>query len=162
VVEPSQSARDAEQAAWDWLDDMVASICDEEPADIVYSAYQMVDAFMAGGADDCAICPACSGSGEAVADTICGFCGGSGGVPVAVAASFHYTQIPNLAATKPAHGLTVDILKTAFKGAGLGFMGVQIERLHAEIISAIRSAALAELIADTCDHPEPENDHAQD
>jgi hypothetical protein len=33
-----------EDMAWAWLD----STCDEEPADIVYSADQMVDAFIAG------------------------------------------------------------------------------------------------------------------
>jgi DnaJ-class molecular chaperone len=31
--------------------------------------------------DDIAICPACDGSGFGVADTFCGYCGGSGGVP---------------------------------------------------------------------------------
>lgn len=38
--------------------------------------------------DDTAICPACDGSGFGVADTECGFCGGCGGVPLAVAQAF--------------------------------------------------------------------------
>lgn len=38
----------AEQSAWDWLEQMVGSICDEHPSDIAYSADQMVDAFTAG------------------------------------------------------------------------------------------------------------------
>lgn len=33
--------------------------------------------------DDTAICPACDGSGMGVADTLCGFCGGCGGIPLA-------------------------------------------------------------------------------
>ena len=39
---------DREAEAWQWLDEMVGGICDEEPADIAYSADQMVDAYMAG------------------------------------------------------------------------------------------------------------------
>jgi hypothetical protein len=35
--------------------------------------------------DDTAICPACDGSGFGVADTMCGYCGGCGGVPLAAA-----------------------------------------------------------------------------
>lgn len=38
--------------------------------------------------DDCAICPACNGSGVGAADTYCGFCGGNGGVPIAAAQRF--------------------------------------------------------------------------
>ena len=37
-----------EQAAWDWLDQMVSGVCDDHPSDILFSANQMVDAFMAG------------------------------------------------------------------------------------------------------------------
>lgn len=57
----------------------------------------MVDASQSArdaAADDCEICPACNGSGEGVADTVCGFCGGSGGVPVAVALGFD--RMPNI------------------------------------------------------------------
>jgi DnaJ-class molecular chaperone len=42
--------------------------------------------------DDPAICPACNGSGYGVADQYCGFCGGSGGVPVWVAERFLANQ----------------------------------------------------------------------
>lgn len=34
--------------AWNWLDGMIAALCDEEPSDLTYSADQMVDAFIAG------------------------------------------------------------------------------------------------------------------
>jgi hypothetical protein len=37
-----------EDRAWDWLEGMVESICDEHVSDIAYSADQMVDAYVAG------------------------------------------------------------------------------------------------------------------
>lgn len=38
--------------------------------------------------DDTAICPACDGSGFSSGEAMCGFCGGCGGVPIAVAQRF--------------------------------------------------------------------------
>ena len=45
-IEPA----DHERAGWDWLENMVGSISDDDPNDIAYSSDQMVDAFMAGAA----------------------------------------------------------------------------------------------------------------
>ena len=39
---------DHERAGWEWLENMVGGISDDDPNDIAYSADQMVDAFMAG------------------------------------------------------------------------------------------------------------------
>lgn len=37
-----------EMLAWGWLESMVSATCDEHPNDLVYSADQMVDAYIAG------------------------------------------------------------------------------------------------------------------
>jgi hypothetical protein len=42
------SEDDIELLAWAWLESMVSATSDEEPADLTYSADQMVDAFIAG------------------------------------------------------------------------------------------------------------------
>lgn len=45
---PIATTPEHERAAWRWLERMVESTSDEDPADITYSADQMVDAHMAG------------------------------------------------------------------------------------------------------------------
>lgn len=42
------SEDDIEMLAWAWLEGMVSATCDEHYNDLVYSADQMVDAYIAG------------------------------------------------------------------------------------------------------------------
>jgi len=117
-----------EKRAWQWLDGMVSSTCDEEPADLAYSADQMVDAYMAG-----ASAITCRALEITLSEVVDALDGRRDDLDQEICCSGHHCGC---------RGAT-----------NRDLLIHNARRLLAR--EKINSSALAKLIADTADHPEP-------